>query len=459
MPGSITEKIYYKMPVVFQNVLFSVYGWNLSRKRYNQWFHDNLTRLKKMEWWSAKQIEEYQNKCFVDIVSHAYNTVPFYRKWYDEYGLDVGKIKSLSDLSTLPILTKQMVKKNQDRFVSSIYKRNTLIEGLTSGTTGTPLTIYQTKKGLAFQWAIWWRHLMRFGINFKDRNFTFGARLPIDQNQSKPPYWRNDFYNNRVYLSTYHISEQTVNDIITFLNRSSFDFFTGYPSAMYILASLMDKQGLRLHSKPKLIVSGSDALLPKYADLICRVFGSPITEQYGMAEFAGNMSKCEHGMFHEDFECCYIEEISRSSQPESGKLLMTGWGNGAMPFIRYETGDFAIPSQKACKCGRMSKCYTSIEGRLEDYVVTPDGRKIIGMNQVFEYAKNAKEMQIYQSSPNKIEFRIVAGKKFGDADKKALKREFTRRAGVDMKMEFKFVKSLQRASSGKLKAVISDISN
>ncbi|ETR74158.1 MAG: phenylacetate-CoA ligase [Candidatus Magnetoglobus multicellularis str. Araruama] len=454
MPNSVQEKLYYKMPVALQNILFSIYGWNLSRKRYNYWFHYHLARLKKMEWWSSQQIEEYQNKNFVDIVGHAYNTVPFYRKWYDESGVDVGKIKSLSDLSKLPILTKQMVKENQNSMVSTVFKRRALIKGLTSGTTGTPLTIFQTKEGLSFQWAIWWRHKARFGLSHKDRHLTFGARVPIEQNQLRPPYWLNDYFNNRVYLSTYHISEQTVKDIVTFLNRSHFDFFTGYPSAMYALASLIDEQGLLLKNSPKYIVSGSDALLPKYEGLIGRVFGAPITEQYGMAEFAGNMSKCEHGIFHEDFECCYIENISKPQ-----RLLLTGWGNYAMPFIRYEVGDLCTVSPTICPCGRMSKGYSSIEGRLEDYVLTPDGRKLIGMNQVFEYAKNAKEIQIYQPSQNKVQFKIVAGNNFGDMDKKALEREFRRRAGIDMKIEFILVKKLQRSSSGKLKAVVSDNPN
>jgi len=77
MPASLSEKIYYKMPVVIQNGIFSVYGWNLSRKRYNRYFYEHLARLKDMEWWSSEQIEEYQNNRIAKIVTHAYETVPF----------------------------------------------------------------------------------------------------------------------------------------------------------------------------------------------------------------------------------------------------------------------------------------------------------------------------------------------------------------------------------------------
>ena len=58
MPGSLAEQIYYKMPVLIQNGIFSIYGWTLSRRRYNRFFYDHLARLMEMEWWSSEQIEE-----------------------------------------------------------------------------------------------------------------------------------------------------------------------------------------------------------------------------------------------------------------------------------------------------------------------------------------------------------------------------------------------------------------
>ena len=69
-----------------------------------------------------------------------------------------------------------------------------------------------------------------------------------------------------------------------------------------------------------------------------------------------------------------------------------------------------------------------------------------------------KRFRFIRRAPDRIEFRIVAGHGFGDGDKEVLLREFQRRAGVDMKITFTIVDVLQRSSSGKLKAVISDIS-
>ncbi len=456
MPNSISERIYYKLPLFMQNSIFSIYCLSESKKRYNYFFYSRFQELKDSEWWSKKEIENYKNINFAKIVKHAYETVPFYKDFYDKHGVNIKQIQLISDLKNIPILTKKVVRENQLSLISNKYKKKQLHRGLTSGTSGTPLCIYKTSEALAFQWAIWWRHKSRFGLKLKDRQLMFGARVPIDQTHVSSPYWRNDYFNNRVYLSTYHISKNTVGDIVSYLNNTDFKFYTGYPSAIYNLAFLIKNLEIDLQRKPEYIVCGSDALLPKHERLIHEVFDAPVTEQYGMAEFSGNMSKCEHGLFHEDFECGHIETQSMDDS-NTEKLLLTGWGNYAMPFIRYDVGDYAKRSNKPCKCGRESSHFTSLDGRLEDYIITPDGRKIIGMNQVFEYAKHAKEIQLYQKSINEVEFKIIPGRDFNHSDQQALMREFKRRAGSDMKIQFSLVDKLIYSNTGKLKAVISNI--
>ncbi|MDX1642076.1 MAG: hypothetical protein R3220_10285, partial [Balneolaceae bacterium] len=125
--------------------------------------------------------------------------------------------------------------------------------------------------------------------------------------------------------------------------------------------------------------------------------------------------------------------------------------------IRYKIGDYGVPLDSDCKCGRKSDTFASIDGRTEDYVITPDGRKLIGMNQVFEYAKSALEIQLFQKEKEEVTFRIVPGENFGNNDKEALIREFRRRAGNEIEIKFEFVDAIQKSPSGKFKAVISKI--
>lgn len=457
MPGSFLEKLYYSLPSVAQHAAFTGYGLILRSRRYNKCFRRALESLSRSEWWDPNKIEAYQDEKVRWIVRHAYHTVPFYRRWYDSKSVDIEAIQGVADLHLLPVLTKELVRENQGALISRDYARRPLIKVLTSGTTGTPLEIRFTKETLAFQWAVWWRHKGRFGLRPDDWHLVVGARVPVSQAVTRPPFWRIDWANRRSYLSSYHLSSENIDSIGNYLNSSEFKFFTGYPSALFTLANVMREQNLRLSRRPKYIVTGSDALLGHQRSTLEEVFGAPVTEQYGMAEFAGNMANCEAGRFHVDFECCYLEKSDEAgAEPEP--VRFTGWGNPAMPFIRYEVGDLYRSADTPCSCGRHSHGVESIAGRREDYIITPDGRQITGLNQVFEYATNAREIQLYQPDPGRVEFRIVPNSQFGDGDYDALVREFRRRVGEGIRLDFRFVKEIERGANGKFKAVVSDVS-
>lgn len=458
MNAKTLQSLYDSMPIAFQNLACSIKGAVNYWRRYNKRFHQYLDWLKETEWWEEEKIGAYQDEQIQQIVRNAYENVPFYRKWFDQNGVKPEYIQTQKDLTKLPILTKSVVRENQKQMVSRQKGQCPQIKLLTSGTTGTPLEIITTRQGIAYQWAIWWRHRSRFGLHLGDSCLSFGARVAVPSDQNKPPYWRNNIVGNQTYLATYHMTPEKLPDIVKWLNRTHFDFFTGYPSAIFVLANYLLEHNINLKCKPKYIVCGADALTSAFESRIQRAFQVPVTEQYGMTEFAGNMAKCPYGKFHLDFECCVVETIPlNKDNPNYVKLLFTGWGNPMMPFIRYDVGDYALVSRGKCPCGRQSLCFERIEGRTEDYVRTPDGRMVIGMNQVLEFAPGAKEIQIYQHQLDEIEFRIVPGNNFNESDEQALLRETRKRVADQLRVKFVLVDSIPRTVSGKFRAVISDV--
>jgi len=78
----------------------------------------------------------------------------------------------------------------------------------------------------------------------------------------------------------------------------------------------------------------------------------------------------------------------------------------------------------------------------------------MGMNQVLEHAPGAREMQIVQEKLDEITVRVVPDPSFGESDRRALTREFRRRLGDGMKIQFVEVDRIERLSNGKFKAVV-----
>lgn len=454
------EELYARLPVSIQNLLFSIYGWREAQHRYGSHFKSKLSELKRTEWWSEDRIISYQNQCLRKTLDHAFRSVPFYRERWRSFGCSPEDVSSIEKLDAMPILSKSDVRANSHRLISEDFNRKYLLVGLTSGTTGTPLQIWRTKQANQLQWAVWWRHRARFGLRLGDKFLMFGARLPVSITQQIPPFWRYNRAVNQVYLSTYHIVQEHIEDIAEWLNEEDFDFFTGYPSAMYVLASLFEQHDLRLLNRPKYVVTGSDALLPGFEATIRRVFGVPVTEQYGMAEMCGNMSKCEYGCFHLDFEFGLVELLPIPELGDSPwrRMVFTGFANPAMPFIRYDIGDYAEPLNDRCPCGRKSLAVKRINGRVEEFIRTPDGRRVIGMNQVFEWAPGISEAQIVQTDLHRIEVRVVPGRNFvASSDFHILETELRKRIGFQMLIDFRQVDHIPRASSGKHRAVISTL--
>jgi phenylacetate-CoA ligase len=244
--------------------------------------------------------------------------------------------------------------------------------------------------------------------------------------------------------------------IIDFLNRRDVDYYLGYPSAINVLAQYLLENNIQLRQPPSYVITASESLLSVFETRIRQALGATVTDHYGMAEFAGNMAKCEHGRYHLDFECGCLESLPlEASNPSQRSMLLTGWGNPAMPFIRYEVGDYGVPATGPCPCGRQSPSFARIDGRTEDYVRTPDGRMVMGLNQVLEYAAGAKEIQIYQERTEEIEVRVVAGAEYSTASERAMLRELRRRVGDQLAIKFVTVDSIPRNPAGKFRAVVS----
>lgn len=452
------ESVYNSLPAALQNVVFSGYGYWMRRRRHGKKFREILDFLQKSEWWDEDQIRDYQTERLQHIVRHCYETVPYYQSMFKSLGLAPSDIRTIEDLKKLPIMTKQEVKSHAAELTSTQIPLRTCFTTRTGGTTGKPLTIYVTKHALAFQWATWWRHRGRFGFRFgEDRSLMFGARLPVPPGQEGCPLWRYDVGLNRAYISSSHLTPKLMQGVVDWMNKESFDLYVGYPSAMYILAKWMLESGSRLHRRPKAVITGSDALLPKFEEAIHRAFGVPVTEQYGTGEACGNISKCEDGNWHVDFEIGIIEFLEIENCSGKARMVFTGLQNEAMPFLRYEIGDVVELSNRTCSCGRKSMVIDGIDGRDEDYLITPDGRKIMGLNQAFEWTNGVKELQLVQAESAQVEVRVVPDLGYSPSDEQILERELRKRVGQEMQIRFRIVDSIPRTVSGKYRAVVSEI--
>jgi phenylacetate-CoA ligase len=449
-----------------QNLACSVYGWKENKVRFNKEFEVLLEEYKLTQYFNVNSIEDYKLKKLALVLDNAYKTVPYYHKKFKELNLVPTDISSLELLNLLPVLTKEELRNNQDLMVSNHYKSSCLHEVHTSGTTGKALTLFKTSESISAQWAIWFRHRSRFGVNKGDLHVNFTGKQVTPTSQTSPPYWRFNAPANQYLINMQHVTNDKIVDIVKFLNSIEPSFYSGYPSILAEIARLAVDRGVKLNhnSRPSVIFCGAENVLTYQKDILEKWTGAKVTDQYGLTEGNCNLSKCEFNNYHEDFEFGHVECYEPELLPDGrkrGKVLGTSYSNLAMPLIRYLTGDIAIwasPEFK-CPCGRSSAVIESIEGRIDDFIELNDGRRVMRFDYLFKGTDSVKEAQVCQYRIGEVVIKIVLRDDDFYNVKEKLQKEFSKWICRETKLKVLQVEFIEKSPSGKFKSVKSFINN
>jgi len=456
------QSIYDKVPYHIQSVLLNLYAICIHRERYGKPFARAFKELQKTQWFSPDQIYQYQFERLKELVKHSYDTVPFYRKRYDEYGVRPGDIKDIDDISRLPLLTREDVQVAGDKLISSKYSKAKLVHGHTSGTTGSPLSCYWDKPTCVFNNAVDWRQKLWAGVHYGDRISLFLGRTIVPTHKTNPPFWQHDRIHNMLWMSSFHLSEEYLPHYLEKLKKYRPAAIEGYPSTIYILARYLKKISEKLAVKA--VFTSSETLLPIQRSLIEEYFQAPVYDFYGLAERVAFASQCaEAHEYHLNFEFAVNEIVDADGIPvESGKegyLVGTSLLNYGMPFIRYKNSDVTAIKTGQCSCGRYMPRFSGVATKDEDIVVTPEGKFVSSsvLTHPFKPLDAVLESQILQEKIDFIRVKIVPRKDYSEKDSVHLISALHERLGSKMSIELEFVESIPRTSSGKFRWVISKV--
>jgi phenylacetate-CoA ligase len=451
------EAIYRRLPIALQQVACSIVGWRTERTRYGQAFHQSFTDAVSRTYWSTDEVAAFRDGRLASFVRGCGETYGFYRERFRDAGVDPSEIRSLNDLVSLPILTKD----EAQNWLATIDlprggSRETRMVH-TSGTTGGALRFPVTMAAIREQWALWWRYRSWHGIRKGTWCALLAGRSVVPARQARPPFWRVNYPGRQVLFSGYHMSPSNLEAYVDELRRRRPPWLHGYPSLLALLASHVVDSGADLGYQVRWVTTGAENLLPQQAAAIERAFGVQPIQHYGMAEGVANISQCELGCLHVDEDFAAVEFVP-VGQDGIHRIVGTNFTNAATPLLRYDTQDLAVLRDAAsCPCGRPGRIVERIDGRLEDYVVLRNGTRIGRMDHIFKDMTNIREAQIRQARPGEMTIRVVRGRDYGEADERALLRETVKRVGDDMDVSVEYVEALPRSSTGKLRFVVSEL--
>lgn len=456
---SLYEKsIYRRSPVWLQECMLSnrarVRGW----MREGAAFRRELAEVQGTEMLDAQALADLQLTRVQRVVRHAFAHVPYYRDLARQHGLDPQRFPaSLDEFSRMPMLVKRDVFDAGQRLLSEV-ARGPRFSASTSGTTGMSMTAWRDLHAINRENAFVWRQLGWAGLKpGQPRVWLRGDRIvPADQQQ--PPYWRHSAGDAMLMMSSYHLSEATVGGYIDAIERFDPVVIQGYPSAVLLLArSLVESgrpyRGTRLRG----VVTSSETVTAEHRRVVRQAFGCTVFDWYGSMERVTAIGNCEHGNYHVMSDYGYTEFLP-SEEPGFHEVVSTGFDNFLMPFIRYRQGDnvrLAEPGYR-CPCGRAFPVVSEIMGRVEDYLLSPSGRKVFLASNILDYLSNILEGQIRQDRQGEVRILLVPAPGHGIDEREVLFRA-RELLGPDMTVKVEAVASIPRTGNGKLRVVLRNL--
>jgi len=456
-------KIYDFSPVFLQNLFINA-DRLIDSARFSSLVDKVEQELEISERWSKRDLEELQNERLRKLIEHAYSNVPYYKELFKNRKLKPSDIRGKDDLLKIPFLTKDIVRNDFHKLLATNISKKELFHSHSSGTTGSPLEFYMDRYTQAFYRAHIRRHRQWWGYNFDEYCASFGGKVVVPPQQSKPPFWRYDLPEKLIVFSSFHLKPEFIDLMIEFIQRKNIRCMKGYPSNLFILAQYLREKGVTLPMK--WVFTGAEPVFDYMREVMEAQFATKVADFYGLSEEAARAYQCpEQVGYHMAMESTLIEVVNDDGEvvedEKYGEMIGTSLTNFAMPFIRYRTGDVTRVLRRHCPCGRQLSLIDQVVAKFEDVIVEKDGRLVSPSALTHPFKpinpKAILKSQIVQDEVGRITVKVVRGPGYDKTQERLLLKGFETRFLGQLKVEIVYVTDIERTSAGKYRWVVCNI--
>lgn len=410
------KKVFFSL--IRQNKeIFRLYTVLFSRKR-KQIVANELKRLTSLENLTDEEIYTINQDLLEKALDNSFNKSEYYRKQKI-----VKSRNTVETLKTLPILTKKVIHDNLYEILCDGYELKDLVKRQTGGSTGTPFTFYVDKYASEKDNAQHWHLYYSMGYIKGDSIITFSGITVPQKDIDRNVFWKEEkadlLFGNYKFSST-HLNSKNFKHYFDKINSIQPKIIRSYPSSVFKLATFLKEQNLSFAFNIKGVNVTSEVLHTYQKTLIEKELRTTVYNEYGnkeMTVFAKSNGKSN--ILRTSPIYSYVEVVDEMGLDvkigETGRIITTGFLNKAIPFIRYDTGDYG----KVAKRNGGVIEFESIVGRSQDYIVNSEGEKIFLTGLYSQFPKTFDkiyEWQIMQDEIGKIKLLINKSNNFDQTD-------------------------------------------
>ncbi len=413
------------------------------------------------EWLSSRSnILETQNQKLRALLAQLIPANAFWTKKFNDAGIDPQSVKSIDDLSQLPLTTKHEIVDDFNfhppygsnlTFPTTSYARF----HQTSGTTGRPLVWMDTHSSWSWFMDCWNLIYCAIGITQEDRfcfPFSFGPFIG---------FWAAfDAATQRGNLTIPAGGLSTTARIRLILDQKC-TVLCCTPTYALRMVEVAREEGIDIAQSDvrAIIVAGEPGgNIPAIRQRIESAWNARVYDHWGMTEI-GALGVEPHddptNLYLLETQC--IPEVidpatGQSVEPgQIGELVITNLGRWGNPLIRYRTGDLVKPSTTESPCGcHFLRLEGGVLGRVDD-MVTIRGNNVYpsSVEAVLREYPEIVEYRMTVSTQRSMKQMLIEVELFSDfaADDESA---FMKRLHATIKDRLNFQPDLKRVATGEL---------
>ena len=442
---SLKESLIRLSPYLVQNTavtLFNVYQYKIrhgGHYTYFREFYEKVDYLNEQD--LNNEILKKKEDFFTYVLSKS--------KWY--------KCQDFKGFEQVRPLEKIDVINNLDK-IKTISESEGIVS-LTGGTTGASMKVIYTKKDMQERFAILDHFRAQHGYELGKKTAWFSGKNLITQKDIDRGICSHyDFVNKIRFYSTFLINEKNFDVYWKSLNEFQPEFLVGFPSSVFEICQIARDRGLKYKGKVKVFFPTAETVLPEHREVISEILGCKLVDQYASSEGAPFILECSKGHLHIHPLTGIFEVVDEDLNPaQSGQMLVTSFTTHGTPLIRYRIGDSITlaDNSKKCNCGSIFPLVERIEGRTNDYILSPTHGKV-NLGNISNSTKDTKGIVCFQLIQDKIdhlEVKIIVSKSFDKKQELNFISSLRERIGNEIELDIRYVEAIEKEKSGKFRIV------
>jgi phenylacetate-CoA ligase len=357
------------------------------------------------------------------------------------------------NISKYPVVNKIIIRAQFDDFQAKNYADQPKINMTTSGSTGTPFTVYQdlNKKARNHADTLYFGELAGYQLG----NKLAYLKIWVKQKMEHPLKYR---LQNIVPIDVIHLNDTLISELIQRMEHEKETWgILGYVSALEQIIQYLDKNNQkRVHAKIESVITMSEGLSNETKMRLEELLGCPVVSRYSNLENGiiaqqerkkGQAFLVNTASYHVEIMDMIKEE--RVPNGQLGRIVVTDLFNYAMPMIRYDTGDLGVLAVKG------GKTYLeTVEGRKLDVLYDTKGEMVssyIMYKNMWQYTE-IEQYQLIQIHIRSYEFKINCPTGFKKEEQ--LVAEFKKYLGQDADFKVTYVREIPLLDSGKRRKTV-----